>query len=83
MKKRFWLCKRGRVYYAFDSQDGQRISLRTDQRPEAERIIQAKKEATGKSGLGLALAGAYLGAYDETLQRRTWRLPARNRAGDF
>ena len=73
MKKRFWLCKRGQVYYALDSQDGRRVSLRTDQREDALKILQAKNDASGKSGLGLALAKAYLGAYDESLNRRTWQ----------
>ncbi|MEI6075586.1 MAG: hypothetical protein WCS94_08440 [Verrucomicrobiota bacterium] len=71
MKKRFRLCKRGRAYYAFDSTNSQRVSLRTDQKEDAEKLLHAKNKATGKSGLGLALAKAYLGAYDEKLNHRT------------
>lgn len=73
MKQRFWLCQRGRMFYALDSETGQRVSLRTDQHGKAKKIVQAKNEATANSGLGLALAKAYLSASCGSLVERTWQ----------
>ncbi len=73
MKKQFWLCKRGRIFYLCDSQTGQRTSLGISDRNEAEKIARAKNESQGKPALGLALAKAYLAAYDQTLLDRTWQ----------
>jgi len=56
MKKKFWLCKRGPVFYLLDSESGQRTSLQTSDRNEAERLVQARNESRGKPVLGLAVA---------------------------
>ena len=73
MKKKFWLCKRGSVYYLFDSETGHRTSLRTEDQTQAEQILQAKNQVEGKPLLGLALAKAYLSALDPHLPQRTWQ----------
>src|SRR6266566_2844283 len=39
---KYWLCKRGKIYYSFDSETGQRDSLRTSDKEDAARIIHAK-----------------------------------------
>jgi integrase len=73
MKSRFWLCKRGTIYYALDSETGRRISLRTSDKLEAQKLLYAKNEVIGKPALGLALAKAYLSAFDPALAKRTWQ----------
>lgn len=73
MKERFWLCKRGQAYYSLDSETRERKSLGTTDRHAAQKIIQAKNESTDRPALGLALAKAYIAAYDQSLVDRTWR----------
>ena len=48
MKKKFWLFKRGHVFYLFDSESGKRTSLQTSSRPDAERLVQARNESKGQ-----------------------------------
>jgi integrase len=73
MKKKFLLCKRRHVFYLLDSDSGRRTSLQTSDREEAEKIVRARNDSLGKPALGLALAKAYLAAYDPTLAHRTWQ----------
>jgi hypothetical protein len=74
MKKRFWLLKRGSVYYVQDSESGTKESLNTSDRKEAERLRIARSEAAESPLLGLNLAKAYLSASDPMLGKRTWRV---------
>jgi hypothetical protein len=73
MTERYWLSKRGQIYYSIDSITRERKSLATTNRHEAQKIIQAKNESTGRPALGFALAKAYIAAYDQTLVERTWQ----------
>lgn len=73
IKKRYWLYRRGRMFYACDTQTNRRISLETKNRQEAERIITAKNIASEQPSLNLALAKAYLSGSDPELAKRTWR----------
>lgn len=73
MKEKYWLSKRGSMFYSIDSQTRERKSLGTADRREAQKIIQAKNESTKRPGLGLSLAKAYIAAYDQTLVNRTWQ----------
>jgi hypothetical protein len=56
MKERYWLSKRGSVFYSLDSQTRERKSLGVTDRREAQKIIQAKNESVGRPAVGLALA---------------------------
>ena len=71
---KYWLCKRGKIYYSFDSETGQRDSLRTSDKEEAARIIHAKNDAIRQSALNLTIARAYLVGADPKLVERTWSL---------
>src|SRR5436190_11024098 len=71
-KKRYWLLKRGHVFYIEDSVTREQKSLRTSDKKEAQRIRDSKNEATENPMLGLTLAKAYLAAYDPKLIERTW-----------
>lgn len=73
MKQRFWLFKRGGVYYLQDSKTGHKESLGTRDVKQAERLRAAKNEAAEKPLLGLTLGKAYLSAYDPKLVERTWQ----------
>jgi hypothetical protein len=73
MKEKYWLSKRGSMFYSLDSETRERKSLGTSNRAEAQKIIQAKNESTNRPALGLSLAKAYIAAYDQTLVTRTWR----------
>jgi len=72
MSKKYWLCKRSKVYYSLDSETGKRESLQTDEKAEAARIIHARNEAARQSGINLAIAKAYLVGADPKLAERTW-----------
>lgn len=72
MKQRFWLFRRGPVFYLEDSETGHRESLKTRDPKEAERLRQARNDVTGRPALGLTLGRAYLAAYDPKLPERRW-----------
>ncbi len=69
MKEKFWLCKRGRIFYLCDSETQKRTSLNTRDPQEAQRLLAARIETLGKPALGLAMARAYLASYDDTQVR--------------
>jgi integrase len=72
MNRKYWVCKRGKVYYSFDSETGKRESLHTDDKEEAARVIHARNDAGRQSGINLAIAKAYLAGADPKLVERTW-----------
>ena len=72
MKKRFWLYKRGSVYYIQDSLTGKQQSLETKSQLDAERLLHAKLESVQQPILNLQLGKAYLSAYDPQMPERTW-----------
>jgi integrase len=73
MKQRFYLFKRGEVYYLQDGLTGKQHSLQTRNRTEAERLWHARNEATASPGLNRALARVYLSANDSKMLTRTWQ----------
>lgn len=72
-RQRFWLYRRDGVYYLHDAETGRRESLDTRDKREAERLRAARNETADKPALGLAMAKAYLAAYDPSLIGRIWR----------
>lgn len=72
MKRRYWLFKRGSTYYLEDSQSGKQTSLHTKDSREAERLRDAKLDATQQPFFNLALAKTYFAAHDPKLIERTW-----------
>ena len=73
MKQRFWLFKRGSVFYLQDSETGKKDSLGTRDPKQAERLRAARNEAVEKPLLGLTPGRAYLSAYDPNLVERKWQ----------
>ncbi len=76
MKERYWLSKRGSMFYSLDSETRERKSLGITDRHEAEKIIQAKNESTDHPALGRAqLLGRFLAIAGEThVSQRASRL---------
>jgi len=62
MKQRFWLFRRGPVFYLEDSETGHKESLRTRDPREAERLRHARNETADRPQLGLTHGRAYLAA---------------------
>ena len=73
MRQRFYLFKRGEVYYLQDGLTGKQQSLQTRDRIAAERLWHARNEATASPGINLALARVYLSANDPQMLARTWQ----------
>jgi integrase len=76
MKQRFRLYRRaasGR-YYAHDNVTGRQESLKTSDRTEALRLLNAKNEAEFQPAFNAQLARTYLAAGDAVIGQRTWQL---------
>ena len=73
MKPRFSLFNRAGVYYSEDSTTGKQHSLRTKDKDEAERLLNAKNEAERQPAINLQIARAYLAASDAQIATRTWQ----------
>ncbi len=77
MKSRYRLFRRrGGNYFCEDRQTHAQYSLRTRDKTEAERLLNAKNEAQENPGFALHIAKAYLAAADPTITKRTWRYVA-------
>lgn len=74
MKYRFWLFKRGGVFYVQDALTRKQESLGTKDRKEAERLRSTKEDAVAQPHVNLAIGKAYLAAHDPRLVQRTWRV---------
>ena len=74
MKERLRLFRRSwGIYYWVDSETGRQGSLRTRNRQEAERILQAMRESVRvPDSVNLAMAQLHLQAANPDLSKRTW-----------
>jgi integrase len=74
MKSRFRLFRRSSgIYFSEDRQTAIQQSLRTKDKGEAIRLINAKNEAQANPGVTLGIAKAYLAAADPAMVKRTWQ----------
>src|SRR4051812_9489180 len=74
MKLRYRLFQRSKgVFYAFDRETGKHVSLRSKNRVEATRLLNAKNEADATPTINLHIARAYWTAADPKSVSRTWR----------
>ena len=74
MKQRFILFNRAGTYYSEDTATGKQHSLRTKDKGEAARLLNAKNEAEQLPAINLQIARAYLAATDAQIATRTWQL---------
>ena len=73
MKRRYWLCKRGDVFYVKDALTKKLTSLQTTDAAEAERLLAARVEALLQPSINLNIARTYLTAADPNMAARTWQ----------
>jgi integrase len=73
MKYQFILFQRSGVYYSEDTTSGKQASLRTRDKDEARRLLNAKNEATRQPAMNLQIAQVYLQHGDPALTARTWQ----------
>lgn len=72
-RQRYWLYRRDRIYYIHDSQTGERVSLLTHNKQEAEQIRATRNMAATRPIIGMSLAKAFLSSQDPQLVARTWQ----------
>jgi integrase len=65
--------RRNGVFYWQDNESAKQASLRTTDRREAERMLNAMNESHREPTLNLNLARAYLAAHDPKMAKRTWQ----------
>jgi len=74
MKQQFGLIQRPwGVYYLKNKTTGEQTSLKTRDRQEAERLLQAHNESESQPHFNLALARVYINGADPKLISRTWQ----------
>jgi integrase len=74
MKKLFGLIQRPwGVYYLKNKITGEQTSLKTSDKDEAQRLLQARNDAQSQPHFNLALARVYMNGSDPKLGTRTWQ----------
>jgi hypothetical protein len=73
VKKRFWLCKRGNVFYLKHAATKKITSLGTTDEEQAQRLLFAKIESLLQPSFSLNIAKTYLAAADPKITTRTWK----------
>src|SRR6266699_2659628 len=65
--------RRNGVFYWQENDSSKQGTLRTNDRREAERLLNAMNESHREPTLNLNLARAYLAAHDPKMAQRTWQ----------
>ncbi len=74
MKDRYRLfLRRKSVYYAFDNTSKTFQSLKTNDKSEAKRLLNALNDAGRQAAMNLSLARIYLQHADPMVSQRTWQ----------
>ena len=74
MKQEFGLIRRRwGVFYLKNKITGEQVSLKTRDKAEAQRLLQAHNESESQPHLNLALARVYLNGVGPKLVTRTWQ----------
>jgi integrase len=74
MKQRYGLVRRPwGIFYVKDKVTGEQTSLKTKDKGEAQRLLQARNEAHIQPALNLQIARAYLAGSDPEMRTRTWQ----------
>ncbi len=73
MQDKFYLYRRPNgMFYAEESGNRRRESLKTRDEAEARRLITAKNQASSQTSFNIEIARVYLKAHDPDLNFRTW-----------
>ncbi|HZQ46362.1 MAG TPA: tyrosine-type recombinase/integrase [Verrucomicrobiae bacterium] len=74
MKQQFGLIQRPwGVFYLKNKTTGKQTSLKTSDREEAQRLLQARNDSESQPHFNLALARVYINGADPELATRTWQ----------
>jgi hypothetical protein len=73
MKSAFRMFKRNGVYYVQDNATNAQTSLRTTDKAEAKRLLEARNQTRQPAALNLELGRVYLKAADPRIADRTWQ----------
>jgi integrase len=74
MKELFGLVRRPwGVYYIKNKATGEQTSLKTSDKAEAQRLVQARNDTENQPHFNLALARVYMNGSDPKLGTRTWQ----------
>lgn len=73
MKRRYRLYRRHGTFYLWDNLTNKRESLKTTNKADAVRIVQAKNEALRTPNVNRQIAHAYFAATDPAMASRTWQ----------
>ncbi len=73
MKQRFFLYRRGEMFYCEDTITGKQSTLRTKDESEAKSLLNARNEALRQPAMNLQIAQVYLQHGDATMAQRTWQ----------
>jgi integrase len=74
MKQQFGLVRRPwGVFYLKNKINGEQVSLKTRDKAEAQRLLQAHNESESQPQFNLTLARVYLNGADPKLATRTWQ----------
>jgi hypothetical protein len=65
--------RRNSIFYWQENDSSKQGTLRTTDRHEAERLLNAMNESHREPTLNLNLARAYLAAHDPKMAQRTWQ----------
>src|SRR5712671_6237399 len=65
--------RRNRTFYWQENDSAKQGTLRTTDRRDAERVLNAMNESHREPTLNLNLARAYLAAHDPKMAKRTWQ----------
>ena len=65
--------RRNGIFYWQENESSKQDTLRTAERREAERLLNAMNESHREPTLNLNLARAYLAAHDPKMAKRTWQ----------
>jgi hypothetical protein len=70
---RYRIFRRGKTWYLENATTGEQKSLRTREKREALRVLNAKHEAQENPSINVQIARAYLHVADEGYTKRTWK----------
>ena len=74
MKQTFLMFQRGTVYYYEDTRNGEQRSLRTRNKSDAQRLINAKNESVqNPAAVNLQIGRTYIAASSPEMLTRTWK----------
>ncbi|HWN97256.1 MAG TPA: tyrosine-type recombinase/integrase [Methylomirabilota bacterium] len=74
MKQRFGLVRRPwGVFYLKDKITGNQVALKTSDRTEALKLLNARNDSESQPAMNLSLARVYLNGADPKLSTRTWQ----------